>query len=87
MSADKPESPACGHLSVLSYPSTFGHALSRYKGKTEKYLNEALGKVTEQLGQFKNVNKKAMDQFNQFTDQVSRLPPCSQARCPIIWPA
>ena len=42
----------------------------RYKDKSEKSLNDALVKVTEKLGKFKNVNKKAMDQFNQFTDQV-----------------
>jgi len=44
--------------------------VGRYKDKSEKHLNDALVKVTEKLGKFKNVNKKAMDQFNQFTDQV-----------------
>ena len=42
----------------------------RYKDKSEENLNDSLVKVQEKLGKFKNVNKKAMDQFNQFTDQV-----------------
>lgn len=44
--------------------------MCRYKDKSEKNLNDSLVKVQEKLGKFKNVNKKAMDQFNQFTDQV-----------------
>ena len=51
-------------------------AFDKYKGKTEKNLNDSLVKVTEKLGKFKNVNKKAMDQFNQFTDQVCVFPSC-----------
>ena len=56
--------------------------MGRYKDKSEKHLNDALVKVTEKLGKFKNVNKKAMDQFNQFTDQVlgcgQNTPPYAQ---------
>jgi hypothetical protein len=47
----------------------------RYKGLKETELNDKLVKVTGKLGKFKNINKKAMDQFNQFTDQVPQ-PPC-----------
>jgi len=47
--------------------------MCRYKDRSEKNLNDSLVKVTEKLGKFKNVNKKAMDQFNQFTDQVLPL--------------
>ena len=46
----------------------------RYKGLKETELNDRLVKVTSKLGKFKNVNKKAMDQFNQFTDQVDVSP-------------
>jgi hypothetical protein len=46
----------------------------RYKGLKETELNDKLVKVTGKLGKFKNVNKKAMDQFNQFTDQVPPRP-------------
>jgi len=62
-------------LSDLFLNSTFrfGSPMCRYKDRSEKNLNDSLVKVTEKLGKFKNVNKKAMDQFNQFTDQVLPL--------------
>ena len=44
--------------------------ICRYKDNSEKNLVDSLVNVTDKLGKFKNVNKKAMDQNNQFTDQV-----------------
>ena len=48
-------------------------AFEKYKDKSEKNLKDLLDKAAEKLGKFQNVNKKAMDQFNQFTDQKEKF--------------
>ena len=48
-------------------------AFEKYKDKRQKYLQDELQKVTEKLKGFKDVNKKAMDQFTQFTEQRGRF--------------
>jgi len=40
-------------------------AFEKYKNKSNKSLHDALHKVAEKLKAFKDVNKKALDQFNQ----------------------
>mmetsp|Transcript_16431 Transcript_16431/g.41507 ORF Transcript_16431/g.41507 Transcript_16431/m.41507 type:complete len:1206 (+) Transcript_16431:144-3761(+) len=48
-----------------SHPEQF----EKYKTEKNKKLHDDLHKVTEKLKAFKDVNKKALDQFNQFTEQ------------------
>jgi structural maintenance of chromosome 3 (chondroitin sulfate proteoglycan 6) len=48
-------------------------AFEKYKGKNHKQLVDDLHKVTEKLKAFKDVNKKALDQFNQFTEQREKF--------------
>jgi structural maintenance of chromosome 3 (chondroitin sulfate proteoglycan 6) len=48
-------------------------AFEKYKGRNHKQLVDDLHKVTEKLKAFKDVNKKALDQFNQFTEQREKF--------------
>mmetsp|Transcript_51571 Transcript_51571/g.122163 ORF Transcript_51571/g.122163 Transcript_51571/m.122163 type:complete len:1202 (+) Transcript_51571:76-3681(+) len=48
-------------------------AFDKYKDKSQKHLHDELHKVTEKLKGFKDVNKKALDQFNQFTEQREKF--------------
>uniref|UniRef100_A0A6U4NQC6 Structural maintenance of chromosomes protein n=2 Tax=Hemiselmis andersenii TaxID=464988 RepID=A0A6U4NQC6_HEMAN len=52
-----------------SHPEQF----EKYKDKNNKKLHDELHKVTEKLKAFKDVNKKALDQFNQFTEQREKF--------------
>ena len=44
-------------------------AFERYRGKALKTLHSLLGKTNEQLSKLGHVNKKALDQYQQFTEQ------------------
>ena len=44
-------------------------AFERYRGKALKTLHSLLGKTNEQLARLGHVNKKALDQYQQFTEQ------------------
>ena len=44
-------------------------AFERYRGKALKALHSLLGKTNEQLAKLGHVNKKALDQYQQFTEQ------------------
>jgi len=44
-------------------------AFERYRGKALKTLHSLLGKTNEQLAKLGHVNKKALDQYQQFTEQ------------------
>ena len=48
-------------------------AFEKYKNRNHKQLVDDLHKVTEKLKAFKDVNKKALDQFNQFTEQREKF--------------
>ena len=45
----------------------------RYKRKSMKELQKMLHKCNEQLQQFSHVNKKALDQYMNFTEQREQL--------------
>ncbi|KAL2241183.1 UNVERIFIED_CONTAM: Structural maintenance of chromosomes protein 3, partial [Sesamum indicum] len=51
----------------------FLNANSRYKRKSIKELHKQLHKCNEQLQQFSHVNKKALDQYVNFTEQREDL--------------
>jgi len=44
-------------------------AFERYRGKALKTVHSLLGKTNEQLARLGHVNKKALDQYQQFTEQ------------------
>lgn len=46
---------------------------NRYKRKSVKDLYKMLHKCNEQLQQFSHVNKKALDQYANFTEQREEL--------------
>ncbi|XP_043703030.1 structural maintenance of chromosomes protein 3 [Telopea speciosissima] len=48
-------------------------AFEMYKRKSTKELNKMLSKCQEQLQQFSHVNKKALDQYVNFTEQREEL--------------
>ena len=48
-------------------------ANNRYKRKSIKELHKMLHKCNEQLQQFSHVNKKALDQYVNFTEQREEL--------------
>eukprot|EP00960_Hanusia_phi_P027479 746849-Hanusia_phi.AAC.5 len=48
-------------------------AFDKYKDSNKKQLESQLARVTEELKGFKDVNKKALDQFNQFTEQREKF--------------
>mmetsp|Transcript_39668 Transcript_39668/g.93971 ORF Transcript_39668/g.93971 Transcript_39668/m.93971 type:complete len:1207 (-) Transcript_39668:191-3811(-) len=48
-------------------------AFDKYKDRSQKQLHDELHRVTEKLKTFKDVNKKALDQFNQFTEQREKF--------------
>jgi structural maintenance of chromosome 3 (chondroitin sulfate proteoglycan 6) len=48
-------------------------AFEKYKNRNHKQLVDDLHRVTEKLKAFKDVNKKALDQFNQFTEQREKF--------------
>lgn len=60
---------SCANPPRNDFSLNMGHPC-RYKSKGQKALHDELHKVTEKLKKFKDVNKKALDQFNQFTEQV-----------------
>lgn len=47
--------------------------MCRYKRKSVKELYKMLHNCNEQLQQFSHVNKKALDQYVNFTDQREQL--------------
>lgn len=47
--------------------------MSRYKEMKPAQLIKELGKTNKELGKFEHVNKKAIDQFTTFTDQLEEL--------------
>jgi structural maintenance of chromosome 3 (chondroitin sulfate proteoglycan 6) len=48
-------------------------AFEKYRGKALKALHALLGKTNEALGKLGHVNKKALDQYQQFTEQREAL--------------
>jgi len=47
--------------------------MSKYKEMKAAQLIKELGKTNKELGRFEHVNKKAIDQFTTFTDQLQEL--------------
>lgn len=47
--------------------------MGKYQGMSATQLMQELSKTNKALGKFKHVNKKAIDQFTTFTDQLSEL--------------
>lgn len=48
-------------------------AMAEYKGMTPQQLMKNLGNTNKSLSKFEHVNKKAIDQFTTFTDQLEEL--------------
>ena len=48
-------------------------AFEKYRGKALKSLHSLLSKTNEQLSKLSHVNKKALDQYQQFTEQREAL--------------
>lgn len=47
--------------------------MAKYKGMTPQQLMKNLGTTNKSLSKFEHVNKKAIDQFTTFTDQLEEL--------------
>ena len=50
-----------------------GDAFEKYRGKALKTLHSMLSKTNEELAKLSHVNKKALDQYQQFTEQREGL--------------
>lgn len=62
-------------FSCFSYRNLLhiGNNNFRYKRRSIKELHKMLHRCTEQLQQFSHVNKKALDQYINFTEQREEL--------------
>lgn len=59
-----------GHVGIFI---TFENDNDRYKRRSIKELHKMLHRCNEQLQQFSHVNKKALDQYVNFTEQREEL--------------
>lgn len=63
----------CYHLNLFELTGFFHSANYRHRRRNIKELHKMLHRCNEQLQQFSHVNKKALDQYVNFTEQREEL--------------